>query len=217
MPVHTNILDSCSNIYFEKYAYINIAMVRLLGNISIHLDKIKPVLHTFTSSQVSSFVSTSWRDAQQEAFVLYGMQKEHLDNWAAYPIEVAETWNHYSTDVFCRFLSKLLGDDFFQRNNCEPGIVMWHIQEQKPGRITIPHFDLYSSVKGNLGIEKDQLLRLWIPLEDAKFGHALFVGDEVIHKFKAGEIYDWDDELHTGVNAGFDSRYTLLLYIKKNI
>jgi hypothetical protein len=190
-------------------------MIRLLGHIAIHLDKIKPILHTFTISKVSSVDATGWGEEQQQAFIDSGMTDSQVANWLGYPDEVAETWNYYTTDIFSKFLSKLLGSRFYEDNACESGIAMWKIQEQKPGRITVPHFDLYSSVKENAGIDKGQLLRLWIPLEDAKFGHALFIGEEVIYKFKAGEIYDWDDELHTGVNAGFDSRYTLLLYLKK--
>lgn len=189
-------------------------MLRKLGRIELHLDKIKPILHTFTSG--SGFVTEEWRSGQQQAFRTLGMSVEQISSWLAYPEEVGEICNHYSTDVFKRFIEKLLGPEFYTQNNCEPNIVMWRIQEQKPGRITIPHVDLYTSVKKNHNIEKDQLLRLWIPLEDAKFGHLLLVGEETLDNFKSGEIYDWDNEMHTGINAGFDPRYTLLVYLKKN-
>lgn len=87
------------------------------------------------------------------------------------------------------------------------------VQKQLPGNFTVSHYDLHWSVKP---YDPSEIARFWIPLEDAKFGHALFVNNTALTEFKAGEIYDWDiEDLHGGVNAGFDPRYTLLLYLKK--
>ena len=60
-------------------------------------------------------------------------------------------------------------------------------------------------------------MRLWIPLEDSTFGQVLFVGDQVLSSYKAGEVYTFDNyTLHSAANAGLDIRYTLLVYTTKN-
>ena len=191
-------------------------MIRILGTIDLNLNKITKVMRTFVSSNTDGLSSEHWRNSQIKMFSDMGMSEMQIANWKEY-LESITGYNQYSTTdmVFTKFLEKLLGEDFFERNGCLPKINEWRIQEQKPGHITIPHIDIYESVTLKNNTNKKDLLRLWIPLEDAKFGQALFVGDEVVYKFKAGEIYDWDNEMHTGVNAGFDSRYTLLIYIKK--
>jgi hypothetical protein len=44
----------------------------------------------------------------------------------------------------------------------------------------------------------------------------LFVGDQVLHKYKAGEVYTFPhDEFHSAANAGLDPRYTFVVYINK--
>jgi len=45
----------------------------------------------------------------------------------------------------------------------------------------------------NTDVEFDSIVRLWIPVEDCKMGHALFVEDEVLYNFKAGEVYTFDN------------------------
>ena len=192
-------------------------MIRLLGTIDINLEKITKVMRTFVRSNTDGLSSDSWRNSQIKMFTELGMSETQISNWREYTESVTGYDQHNTTsEVFTKFLEKLLGEDFFKHNDCLPKIEYWRIQEQKPGHITLPHVDLHESVTLKNNTNKKDLLRLWIPMEDAKFGQAFFVGDEVIHRFKAGEIYDWDDEMHTGVNAGFDNRYTLLVYIRKN-
>jgi hypothetical protein len=88
-----------------------------------------------------------------------------------------------------------------------------------PGSFTRPHVDTFknSLLKNNKDLVFDDIVRLWIPLEDSTFGQVLFVGDQVLSSYKAGEVYTFDNyTLHSAANAGLDIRYTLLVYTTKN-
>lgn len=89
------------------------------------------------------------------------------------------------------------------------------IRRQLPGKFFAPHKDFYDNlVKKDIpDATIDEIRRLWIPLHDWEFGHALFVGNEVLTHWKAGEVYWFPGEvIHSGCNAGLHARYTLLVY-----
>ena len=58
-----------------------------------------------------------------------------------------------------------------------------------PGSFTRPHVDTFknSLLKNNKDLVFDDIVRLWIPLEDSTFGQVLFVGDQVLSSYKAGD------------------------------
>ena len=88
-----------------------------------------------------------------------------------------------------------------------------------PGSLTRPHVDTFKNalLKNNKDLVFDDIVRLWIPLEDSTFGQVLFVGDQVLSSYKTGEVYTFDNyTLHSAANAGLDIRYTLLVYTTKN-
>ena len=87
-----------------------------------------------------------------------------------------------------------------------------------PGTFTRPHKDTFknSLLKKYKDLVFDDIIRLWIPLEDSTFGQAFFVGNEVISKYHAGDVYTFDNyAMHSAANAGLDIRYTLLVYTSK--
>jgi hypothetical protein len=87
-----------------------------------------------------------------------------------------------------------------------------------PGSFTRPHLDTFknSLLKKHSDLKIDDIVRLWIPLEDSTFGQALFVGEQMLYKYSAGEVYTFDNySFHSAANAGLDIRYTLLVYTTK--
>lgn len=111
----------------------------------------------------------------------------------------------------------ILDDDFLKKHNLDKpknAIVL----RVDPGSFTRPHVDTFknSLLKNYQNLKFDDIVRLWIPLENSTFGQAFFVGDEVITSYSAGDVYTFDNySLHSAANAGLDIRYTLLIYTTK--
>ena len=86
-----------------------------------------------------------------------------------------------------------------------------------PGTFSVPHCDRFKhALRNSPELTLDDIVRLWIPLEDSEFGDAFFVGDSVLHKWRAGEVYTFDNyTIHSAANAGLHTRYTLIVYTNK--
>tara|TARA_E500000318_G_scaffold56357_1_gene52451 strand:+ start:2227 stop:2811 length:585 start_codon:yes stop_codon:yes gene_type:complete len=94
------------------------------------------------------------------------------------------------------------------------------VRLQHPGSFFAPHKDMYNVVVyGEDGeqardkVKYENIARLWIPMEDGRFGEAFFIEDTALYKWKAGEVYTFPpDALHSSANAGMKDRHTLLVY-----
>jgi hypothetical protein len=69
-----------------------------------------------------------------------------------------------------------------------------------------------------LGTVKEKVKKLWVALSHPEFGHAFFVGDEVVYNVPRGTVIETDfiSDWHSGVNAGITDRYILTIMGVKN-
>jgi len=104
-------------------------------------------------------------------------------------------------------LYDLLPTSFLKKNNFGKDVII-KILEHPPGTFTFPHKDTYDYIKTKLSLDKEsKIKRLWIPCTDYKFGHALFIGNDVIANYKAGDVFEIEGSiLHSGANAGVEKR-----------
>ena len=88
------------------------------------------------------------------------------------------------------------------------------VMESRPGVVTTPHVDqFYSILRNRPGLTKDNVLRLWIPITDSLFGHAFVVENEILHNWKAGDVFTFgNDEFHSAFNAGYETRRSIVVY-----
>ena len=82
-----------------------------------------------------------------------------------------------------------------------------------PGNFIPPHKDRYNNYKTKHNITKKQkVVRIWIALSNPKFGHALFLEDDVIYNIPRGGYFILPGhKLHSGVNAGTEDRYFMTI------
>jgi hypothetical protein len=94
------------------------------------------------------------------------------------------------------------------------------VRLQHPGSFFAPHKDMYNMVvygedggQNKEQVKYENIARLWIPMEDGRFGEAFFIEDTALYMWKAGEVYTFPpDALHSSANAGTRDRHTLLVY-----
>ena len=203
-------------------------MIKKLGKLNLDYNRLITYFESSVSGVDTTHVSPLRISTQKQKFAEEGYTEQQIKSWEEYNPESVmmgiKSWEEYNpesvmmgylsgNDLIKKYIEARLDLSMLSSQQVNKEIVRWNIQKQVPGRFTVPHYDLYQSVKPHT---REQIVRLWIPLEDAKFGHALFVDNTVLSDFKEGEIYDWDvDDLHAAVNVGFDPRYTLLLYLRK--
>jgi len=130
----------------------------------------------------------------------------HYDNDRCTINEYAQEW--YKT---------VIPDEFFKKHNLElpKNAIVLRVD---PGTFSVPHCDRFKhALKDNPDLELDDIVRLWIPMEDSKFGDVFFVGEQVLHSWSAGEVYTFDNyTIHSAANAGLHTRYTLIMYTVKS-
>jgi hypothetical protein len=188
-------------------------MIKKIGKLNLDFNKLISYFDSIKYGSNTTFVSPLHVSIQKEKFAEKGYTDQQIKRWEDYIQESTMMGYVSDNELIKKYIEARIDSSILAEQQLNREIVKWNIQKQVPGRFTVPHYDLYHSVTTH---SPDQIVRLWIPLEDAKFGHALFVGDTVLSDFKAGEIYDWElEDLHAAVNSGFDPRYTLLLYLSK--
>ena len=194
-------------------------MITKIGKLNINFNKIISYFESTDTNVYSTYVDDQWIAKQKNKFVEHTFSDQQINSWFNYNKTSTDMEYLLSNDVVKKYIETCLPQDLLDEQCLDRNIASWNIQKQSPGNFTVPHYDVYHSILSkDSDCKINQITRFWIPLEDAKFGHALFVEDTVLSDFKAGEIYDWGiDDLHAAVNVGFDPRYTLLLYFKKKI
>ena len=188
-------------------------MIKKIGKILLGYNRIISYFESQPTRSHTTYVNPLHIATQKIKFAEKGYTDQQIMNWENYPGESVDIEYLRGNDLMKKYITNKLDPAILDEQQVDQNIIGWNIQKQFPGHFTVPHYDLYHSMKN---YTREEIARFWIPLEDAKFGHALFVENEILTDFKAGEIYDWDTEdLHAAINAGFDPRYTLLLYLKK--
>lgn len=192
-------------------------MITKIGKLNIKFDKIISYFESVDTA--STYVDELWFTKQKDKFASQNFSEQQINAWNNYDRNSTKMDRLASNDLIKKYIQTCLPQDLLDKQCIDKNIAWWNIQKQSPGNVTVPHYDMYHGLLDkNKDCNINQISRFWIPLEDSKFGHALFVEDTVLSNFKAGEIYDWDiDDLHAAVNVGFDPRYTLLLYFKKKV
>lgn len=181
-------------------------MIELLGTINIP-DQLLEYLKTASPSRVSSQLAGKSFVQQIELLAA----DRCVDNYKFYTesntgtIEFQEEW-----------FKDIVPGEFLKQHGFSYPINAVVLQVQ-PGHFTAPHRDRY--IRTVFAYEQNVLfndiVRLWIPVEDYKFGQALFVESDVIHNFRQGQVYHFDNyDFHSAANAGLDHRYTLIVYCK---
>lgn len=148
--------------------------------------------------------------------------KSHAQNVEA----MADTWpvqnyQNYDNDrclikEYCKdWYKDIIPDSFLQDNSiAKPDNVI--VLKVDPATFSVPHVDKFNhALRMNPDFNVDEVVRLWIPLEDSTFGQALFVGEQVLTKYSAGDVYSFENLIHSAANAGLHTRYTMIAYTKK--
>ena len=148
--------------------------------------------------------------------------KTHAQNVA----EMADTWpvnnyEHYDNDrclikEYCKdWYKDIIPDSFLQDHSiAKPDNVI--VLRVDPATFSVPHVDKFNhALRMNPNFRIDDVVRLWVPQEDSTFGQALFVGEQVLTKYSAGDVYSFDNLIHSAANAGLHTRYTMIVYTKK--
>lgn len=92
------------------------------------------------------------------------------------------------------------------------------VRKQNPGNFVPPHRDTFKSLffEQDPSAKPNDVLRMWIPLEDYQFGQVFFVEDQVFYNWKAGDVYVFPAyAYHSSANAGEHPRHVLLINCKK--
>ena len=139
-----------------------------------------------------------------------------------YPIDVEEhPYNKQIEDLnvgtFGKVWNENLPKEIVQYIE-ELGISSYHayINVQKPGKITTLHQDNHKGALNKLGVDQKELRRILVFLTDWNIGETFCVEDECIVNWKSGDCYTFGTEdWHWGVNAGYKTKYTLVLTVKK--
>lgn len=80
----------------------------------------------------------------------------------------------------------------------------WWVVKLNPGQMQFLHVDhyLYGAVNT---VRYSMFLKDWEP------GHIFVYDDKILTNYKAGDVYEWDDNMveHGVVNIGFTNRYTI--------
>jgi hypothetical protein len=83
--------------------------------------------------------------------------------------------------------------------------IHWWFVKMLPGQYMPMHTDPHTHDR--------PCRRYWIPLQDYQPGHIFLYGDSMISKYKAGDVFMFDDEkdIHGSANIGHTTRITLLV------
>ena len=148
--------------------------------------------------------------------------KSHAQNVEA----MADTWpvqnyQNYDNDrclikEYCKdWYKDIIPDSFLQDHSiAKPDNVI--VIKVDPATFSVPNVDKFKhALRMNTDFNVDEVVRLWIPLEDSTFGQALFVGEQVLTKYSAGDVYSFENLIHSAANAGLHTRYTMIAYTKK--
>ena len=184
-------------------------MIKLLGQINIP-ERLVEYLKTAQPTRIASQLEGA--SFKEQIKMLAQERNVDVENYRFYTEENTGTIE-YREDWF----KTIVPDDFLQQHGIG-SVINAVVLRVNPGQFQAPHIDRYktSVYSHNADVEFDSIVRLWIPVEDCKMGHALFCENEVLYNFKSGEVYTFGNyDLHSGTNAGLDVRYTLLIYTKK--
>ena len=91
----------------------------------------------------------------------------------------------------------------FDASSIFKNVVKWWFVKLNPGDMFPYHIDTYENTK--------QLKRFWIACEDYKPGHVFFTGNQMLTKYSAGDIFEFNAsaEWHGACNLSLEPKITL--------
>lgn len=125
-----------------------------------------------------------------------------------YTEQSASYWQYVNLEID-RLIPQDIFDQFdLDRNNTEIKVLKY-----PPGSFTPPHVDRFNSLKTRFNLENtNNIVRVWIAMENPKFGHALFFENDVVHNVPRGTMITWDHSArHSACNAGLEDRYIMTI------
>ena len=132
----------------------------------------------------------------------------------------AQWYQHssYSYKIKNEKFKDLIPDSFYDRFQMKKEPVDISVFKFEPGQFTPPHVDNMGASLNLLNTVKENVKKLWVAMSHPEFGHAFFVGDQVIYNVPRGTIIETDfvTDWHSGVNAGITDRYILTIMGVKN-
>lgn len=172
--------------------------VTKLGVVNISFDNIRSIINGIPPKSTVDYPNDieTLKNGRHNA--------QELENYLKYTGDKSENYKYHDQRI-----TDLFPDSFLIENGFDPEVKSVFILVQPPASFVAPHYDQFSMSK----IVGKPVVRLWIALEDAKFGQVMFVEDQALTDFKAGDVYTFDNSaLHSTANAGLHNRYTMLLY-----
>ena len=173
-----------------------------LGSVNISFEQLKSIIDSMPPKSTIDYPNAI------ETLKNGGTHSdEELNNYAKYTIEKSENYKYHDQRI-----TDLFPDSFLIENGFDPTVKRVFVLVQPPAAFVAPHYDQFRMAN----IVGRPVSRLWVALEDSKFGQALFVENSVLTNFKAGDVYTFDNAaLHSTANAGLHNRYTMLVYTTK--
>lgn len=127
----------------------------------------------------------------------------------------SEWYKHssYSYKIKNKKFIEFFTEDFFVKFGMKSNPLDVSVFKFQPGQFTPPHVDNMGASLNVLGTTKENIKKLWISISPPEFGHAFFVGNEVIYNVPQGTIIETNfvSDWHAGVNAGITDRYILTI------
>ena len=126
----------------------------------------------------------------------------------SYSEQSAAYWQYVNPEI-----DRLIPQDIFDKFNLDKENTEVKVLRYPPGSFTPPHVDRFNSLKTRYKLENTKsIVRVWISLEDQKFGHALFFENDVVHDVPRGTMITWDHSArHSACNSGLEDRYIMTI------
>lgn len=110
-------------------------------------------------------------------------------------------------------IDALIPQEIFDKFNLNKDKTEIKILRYPPGSFTPPHVDRFNSLKTRYKLDNTKnIVRVWVALQDPKFGHALFFENSFIQDVPRGTMITWKHSArHSACNSGIEDRYIMTI------
>lgn len=178
------------------------------GVIDIDFDRLKKIIDESEHERSSVYERDTYMRPRQDS-----EDKEITE-------KCAEWYKHSSYAV--RIKNKKFNDcfpgNFYDKLQIDKNTAKATVYKFTPGQFTPPHRDLMGDYMSQSDADKKSLVKVWVALSSPDLGHALFIGKQnVIYNVPKGTAFQFDfqNDWHSGVNAGITDRYFLTMIGEK--
>lgn len=161
-----------------------------------------------TPSTIFDFITKPGERRPNEKMSEYYSKNIHNDavfndwmNAGYFESNTIEWFMYYKTDL--TELLDLDKIDFLK----EYSEYRWWAVKVMPGKCFPGHIDRYQD-QGNV-------TRFWMAVEDYHWGHIFIHGDQMLHGYKSGDIFEMPDFIHGAGNIGLFPKLSIQIVAKK--